>query len=193
MDLLAGHRVAFEFWCVITDPFPALQLLERWLMTEPVVEKYLVHYKTGEPMPAELIAKLQKASTFNQGFSTTEYLASALIDMEFHTVDPEGLDPDAFERETLEAGVQARNAAMSGLRAAAADPSNGEAIKALAGAEAALSGNDPSGVEPVTRSRPGVPDRVRSGRGRGHVPFHGPFRPPSASLRPWNSTGSGLL
>jgi len=77
------------------------QLLERWLSTDPVIDNYLVHYKTGEPIPAELVAKIKKAATFNQGFATTEYLASALMDMRYHTVDPEGLDPDAFERETL--------------------------------------------------------------------------------------------
>ena len=77
------------------------QLLERWLSTDPVIDNYLVHYKTGEPIPAELVAKIKKAATFNQGFATTEYLASALVDMKFHTTDPEGIDPDAFERETL--------------------------------------------------------------------------------------------
>jgi peptidyl-dipeptidase Dcp len=77
------------------------QLLERWLLTAPVLEKYLVHYKTGEPIPATLVAKIKKAATFNQGFDTTEYLASALMDMRYHTVDPTGLDPDAFERDTL--------------------------------------------------------------------------------------------
>jgi len=77
------------------------QLLERWLLTDPVIDHYLVHYKTGEPIPAELVAKIKKAKTFNEGFATTEYLASALLDMEYHTTDPEGLDPDAFEREAL--------------------------------------------------------------------------------------------
>ena len=78
------------------------QLLERWLLTQPVIDHYLVHYKTGEPIPPELVAKIQRAKTFNQGFKTAEYLASALIDMRFHTVDPRGLDPDAFERATLQ-------------------------------------------------------------------------------------------
>ncbi|WP_193164845.1 M3 family metallopeptidase [Microbulbifer hainanensis] len=78
------------------------QLLERWLSTDAVINNYLVHYKTGEPIPAELIAKIKKAATFNQGFATTEYLASALMDMKYHTVDPEGIDPDKFERETLD-------------------------------------------------------------------------------------------
>lgn len=77
------------------------QLLERWLLTDPVIERFLVHRATGEPMPAELVAKIKKTKTFNEGFATAEYLASALMDLEYHTVDPEGLDPDAFERETL--------------------------------------------------------------------------------------------
>ncbi len=77
------------------------QLLERWLLTDPVIDNYLVHYQTGEPMPDELVAKIRNAATFNQGFDTTEYLASALVDMKYHTTDPAGLDPDAFERATL--------------------------------------------------------------------------------------------
>jgi peptidyl-dipeptidase Dcp len=78
------------------------QLLERWLLTDEVIDGYLVHYQTGEPIPDELVEKLERAATFNQGFATTEYLASALVDMRYHTVDPEGIDPDAFERETLD-------------------------------------------------------------------------------------------
>lgn len=77
------------------------QLLERWLSTDAVINNYLVHYETGEPMPQELVNKIKAAATFNQGFATTEYLASALVDMRYHMVDPEGIDPDAFERETL--------------------------------------------------------------------------------------------
>ncbi len=79
------------------------QLLERWLLTDPVIKNYLVHYQTGEPIPAELVEKIKKAATFNQGFGTTEYLASALVDMKFHTVDPTDLDVAAFESETLTA------------------------------------------------------------------------------------------
>ncbi len=78
------------------------QLLERWLMTDPVIDRFLVHHETGEPIPAELVAKIKQASKFNQGFATTEYLASALVDMRYHTTDPAGIDPDQFERETLE-------------------------------------------------------------------------------------------
>jgi peptidyl-dipeptidase Dcp len=77
------------------------QLLERWLLTDPVIERYLVHHATGEPMPAELVAKLKRARTFNKGFETTEYLASALMDLAYHTTEPADLDPDAFERTTL--------------------------------------------------------------------------------------------
>ncbi len=77
------------------------QLLERWLSTDEVIDNYLVHYETGEPIPVELVAKIKAAATFNQGFATTEYLASALMDMRYHSVDPTGIDPDAFERETL--------------------------------------------------------------------------------------------
>lgn len=79
------------------------QLLERWLSTDEVINNYLVHYKTGKPMPKALVEKIKQAATFNQGFKTTEYLASALVDMKFHTVDPTGIDADKFERETLEA------------------------------------------------------------------------------------------
>ncbi len=77
------------------------QLLERWLATDKVIDNYLVHYKTGETMPKALIEKVKKAATFNQGFATTEYLASALMDMKFHLADPENIDVDAFEKETL--------------------------------------------------------------------------------------------
>ncbi len=79
------------------------QLLERWLSTDEIINNYLIHFKTGKPMPAELVTKIKQAATFNQGFKTTEYLASALVDMKFHTVDPTGIDADKFERETLSA------------------------------------------------------------------------------------------
>jgi peptidyl-dipeptidase Dcp len=77
------------------------QLLERWLTTDEVIDNYLVHHETGEPIPADLVAKINNAATFNQGFATTEYLASALLDMRYHSIDPAGLDADAFEREAL--------------------------------------------------------------------------------------------
>jgi len=77
------------------------QVLERWLSTDKIINQFLVHHETGEPMPKELVDKIKKASTFNQGFSTTEYLASAIMDMKFHMTDPTNIDVDAFERETL--------------------------------------------------------------------------------------------
>ncbi len=77
------------------------QLLERWLSTDKVINQFLVHNKTGEPIPADLVAKIKKASTFNQGFATTEYLASAIMDMKLHLADPTNIDIDKFERETL--------------------------------------------------------------------------------------------
>ena len=77
------------------------QLLERWLSTDEVIENYLIHAEMGEPMPDALVAKIKNAATFNQGFATTEYLASAFIDMKIHLVDPTGMDVGAFEKETL--------------------------------------------------------------------------------------------
>lgn len=77
------------------------QLLENWLLTDEVINNYLVHHKTGEPIPKDLIDKIKAASTFNSGFSTTEYLASALVDMMYHTTDPKDMDADKFEREAL--------------------------------------------------------------------------------------------
>ncbi|WP_298288294.1 M3 family metallopeptidase [uncultured Lutibacter sp.] len=77
------------------------QVLERWLSTDKVINQFLVHYKTGEVIPQKLVEKIKKASTFNQGFSTTEYLASAIMDMKFHMADPSNIDVDAFEKETL--------------------------------------------------------------------------------------------
>ncbi len=77
------------------------QILERWLSTDKVINQFLVHYKTGEVIPAELVKKIKNAATFNQGFSTTEYLASAIMDMKFHLADPTNIDVDAFEKETL--------------------------------------------------------------------------------------------
>ena len=79
------------------------QLLERWLSTDEVISQYLVHHETGEVIPKALVEKIKKAATFNQGFGTTEYLASALMDMKLHLADPEGMDVGNFEKETLAA------------------------------------------------------------------------------------------
>ena len=77
------------------------QLLERWLLTDEVIQNFFRHYKTGKPMPASHVAKIKKALNFNQVFATTEYLASVTIDMKLHTADPAKVDPDRFESETL--------------------------------------------------------------------------------------------
>ncbi|MGI9471464.1 MAG: M3 family metallopeptidase [Rubripirellula sp.] len=80
--------------------FPS-QVNEHWLETPEVLNQFAVHHKTGEPIPQELLDKIRKASTFNQGFDTVEYLASALIDMKLHLAGSTDIEPDAFERETL--------------------------------------------------------------------------------------------
>ena len=79
------------------------QLLERWLSTDAVIDQFLRHYETGEPMPEELVQKIKKAATFNQGFGTTEFLASALMDMKYHTTDPSKItDVQEFEKQQLD-------------------------------------------------------------------------------------------
>ncbi|MCA9188352.1 MAG: M3 family metallopeptidase, partial [Planctomycetales bacterium] len=80
--------------------FPS-QLNEHWLMTPEVLNKFAVHYESGKPLPADLLEKIKRAATFNQGFNTVEYLASALIDMKLHLAGDVEIDPDAFERTTL--------------------------------------------------------------------------------------------
>ena len=78
------------------------QVNENWLLTQPVLSRFAKHYKTGQPMPQSLIDKIEKASTFNQGFATAEYLSSAIVDMMLH-LEPNGVaDPDAFERQALQ-------------------------------------------------------------------------------------------
>lgn len=80
--------------------FPS-QLLEHWLSTPEIRQKFMTHYKTGEPIPVELVQKIETAATFNQGFSTLEYLASAIADMKAHSLADTDINPDNFEKETL--------------------------------------------------------------------------------------------
>jgi peptidyl-dipeptidase Dcp len=94
---LSGTSVARDF-----VEFPS-QLLEHWLSTPEVLQKYALHYQTGKPIPQALVDKINKAATFNQGFATTEYLSSALVDMKLHLAGSQKVDPDKFERETLAA------------------------------------------------------------------------------------------
>lgn len=80
--------------------FPS-QLLEHWLSTPEVLNKFAIHYKTGVPIPKTLVERIEKASTFNEGFATTEFLSSALVDMKLHTSDQDNIDPDKFEKDML--------------------------------------------------------------------------------------------
>jgi peptidyl-dipeptidase Dcp len=80
--------------------FPS-QLLEHWLSTPEVLQRFALHYQTGKPIPQELVNKITRSATFNQGFATVEYLSAALVDMKLHLAGDRKIDPDAFERETL--------------------------------------------------------------------------------------------
>ena len=78
------------------------QVNENWLLTREVLDRFARHHETRQPMPAELVQRIEAAQQFNQGFATVEYLSSALVDMALHLVPDGNVDPDAFERETLE-------------------------------------------------------------------------------------------
>jgi peptidyl-dipeptidase Dcp len=94
---VAGTRVARDY-----VEFPS-QVLEHWLATPEILDRYALHYQTGKPIPKDLVEKIKRADTFNQGFDTVEYLSSALIDMKLHLAGAEKIDADKFERETLTA------------------------------------------------------------------------------------------
>jgi peptidyl-dipeptidase Dcp len=93
---LAGTSVKRDF-----VEFPS-QLHEHWLPTPEVLGRFARHYQSGAPIPAELVAKIERARHFNQGFATVEYLASAIYDLQIHTApaDPP-MDPIAFERRVM--------------------------------------------------------------------------------------------
>jgi len=91
---LSGTRTARDF-----VEFPS-QINENWLPT-PEVLKFLVNQK-GEKLPASLVAKIEKAKTFNEGFKTTEFLASAIVDMKLHLAVSPVEDMGAFEKKTLD-------------------------------------------------------------------------------------------
>ncbi len=80
--------------------FPS-QLNEHWLSTAEVLERFCRHHRTGEPLPARLIERLARAETFNQGFETVEYLASAIVDLRLHLAGRTEIDPARFEHDTL--------------------------------------------------------------------------------------------
>ncbi len=78
------------------------QLFEHWLATPEIMSRFARHAKTGEPMPQALMDKLKAARTFNQGFETVAFLGSAIVDMDFHTLESaDNLDPMALEAATL--------------------------------------------------------------------------------------------
>jgi peptidyl-dipeptidase Dcp len=94
---LAGTNVPRDY-----VEFPS-QLLEHWLSTRQVLDQFALNVQTGQPLPGELIAKIDRARTFNQGFFTVEYLSSALVDMKMHLAAEPPRDPRQFEKDTLAA------------------------------------------------------------------------------------------
>ncbi len=79
------------------------QLYEHWLQRPEILRQFAVHYRTGEPMPEELLRRLLVARTFNQGFATVEYVASALVDLDIHSqANADGFDIGAFEKASLD-------------------------------------------------------------------------------------------
>jgi len=95
---LSGTGVARDF-----VEFPS-QFNEHWALYPSVFQHYAKHYKTGEPMPADLVAKIKKSKTFNQGYDFTEIVAAAQLDMQWHTLPPTTplQQPDEFEKKALE-------------------------------------------------------------------------------------------
>ncbi len=92
---LAGTNTKTDF-----VEFPS-QLNEHWLTTPEVLNKFCLHYQTGKPIPADLVAKIEKAKNFNQGFKTVEYLYNAIYDLRIHmTPTDKPIDPVKFEEQT---------------------------------------------------------------------------------------------
>jgi len=79
------------------------QIMEHWVLEPELLAVYAKHYQTGEPIPADLVEKLEKSSLFNQGFITSEYLAACILDMAWHTAaDPGSVDVRMFEQEAMD-------------------------------------------------------------------------------------------
>ncbi|MDG2061592.1 MAG: M3 family metallopeptidase [SAR86 cluster bacterium] len=93
---LSGTRVTRDY-----VEFPS-QMMENWAGEPEVIASFAKHYQTDEPIPEELLKKITKASKFNQGFSTTEYVAAAYLDMAWHTQDQKIEDANIFEKNTLD-------------------------------------------------------------------------------------------
>lgn len=78
------------------------QIMEHWVTEPQVLEMYAHHYETGKVIPTELVEKIREAGNFNQGFATVEYMAAAILDMEYHTLtEPSLEDVLAFEEQTM--------------------------------------------------------------------------------------------
>ncbi len=89
---VAGTSVARDF-----VELPS-QIMENWAFQDEVLAEYARHYETGEVIPAELVAKINAAGTFNQGFMTTELAAASILDLKWHMLESlEGVDPMEFE------------------------------------------------------------------------------------------------
>ncbi|MCL5776955.1 M3 family metallopeptidase [Limibaculum sp. FT325] len=111
--LMSDVRYPFISGTAVARDFVELpsQLFEHWLSVPAILSTHARHVETGAPMPADLIARIKGAETFNQGFATVEYLASALVDLEMHTLT----DADNFDPESFEAGVLDRIGMPSGV------------------------------------------------------------------------------
>jgi peptidyl-dipeptidase Dcp len=80
------------------------QILENWAGEKELLKQYAFHYETGEVIPDALIEKIEKSSHFNQGFVTVEYVAAALLDMDWHTMNfdnVEKIDVEAIEKASM--------------------------------------------------------------------------------------------
>ena len=94
--LISGTNVARDF-----VELPS-QLYEHWLEQPELLRRFALHHRTGEPIPEALLERALKARRFNQGFATVEYVASALVDLDFHLLhEVDQLDPSSFESEAL--------------------------------------------------------------------------------------------
>jgi len=94
---LSGTNVATDF-----VELPS-QIYEHWMEVPETLSKFAVHAETGQPIPQALLDKLTAARNFNKGFATVEFLGSALVDMDYHSLsDASGIDPAAFQKASLE-------------------------------------------------------------------------------------------
>ena len=108
---IAGTSVATDF-----VELPS-QLYEHWLEQPQVLRRFARHYQTGEPMPEDLLQRLVAARNFNKGFGTVEYISSAIVDLDFHSLSSDSdiaaaADVDSFERKDLDRIANPQEIAM---------------------------------------------------------------------------------